>query len=543
VIEKIQQFIKDLNKTKLYLIIANVCLVFFLILLNNLKVIPLRTGDFVFFAILALAFALYRPGWAFLFFVGTIALENINLAPENLGIAIRPYQLLGALIILAVAIRFFSKKLYFKLPKLEWQDYTLLLVALSGFLSIINSTDKITSFKLAIIFATFFTLYYLVRVYIQNSEDLKRIIPFFISSGIVVIFYGIWQNWRFMHNLANFETMPGRPNGTFVEADWMGMFLVVFISVMYALLYKISNFQFPISNKNHNDQIQNEELPVASYRLLITKAFLFFLLTSSFILLVLTVSRSAWLGAIFATIIFLIAIFTNFKLRDWQWKKTIQIKLGIIGSLIIAVAIVYIFHLTNFQLFNRIQSAGTGLQKITISCKLGYSEIIPEEVNTSELEKYRCRHINLEEIEIEKLKGNIVTEVYRKDPNVNIRSEIYRKSWEEIKNHPILGIGLGSISSVLGKDERGAGLNSSNIFLEVWLGSGIIGFLAFIIFWFYIIFNAIKNFYYSSENLQKIVYLFIIASWFGLTVANLFNAGILLGFLWLYVGIATIKKA
>jgi len=572
VIEKLEQFVNNLNKTRVYLILANIFLVLFLILFNNFKVIPLRIGDFIFFAVLTLAFALYRPGWAFLFFTGTIALENINLAPTDLGISVRPYQLLGALVILAVAIRFFSKKLYFKLPKFEWYDYTLLVVVFSGFLSIINAPEKIASFKLSIIFATFFALYYLVRIYIQNSEDLKRIVPFFIGSGVVIIFYGIWQNWRFMHNLTNFETMPGRPNGTFLEADWLGMFLVLFISVIYVLIYfRHSESRQEVGMKNllNNTTSNNfEQIPayrqagfapagsrpqddglIANYQLLVTKLFLYLLLTSSFVLLILTVSRSAWLGAFFATFIFLWAIFTDFKFRNlpageagWQWKKTIQIKLAIICSLAISLAIVYVFYLTNFQLFNRIQSTGTGMQKITISCT--EKSNLPESIdNVSELNKYNCRHINLEEIELEKKAGNSVYEIYRKDPNVQTRSEIYKKSWNEIRDHPILGIGWGSISSVLGKDERGTGLNSSNIFLEIWLGTGIIGFSAFIIFWFYIIFNAIKNFYFSSESLQKTMYLLIIISWFGMTVANLFNAGILLGFLWVYMGIAVKEKA
>ena len=538
-----QQFVNNLNKTKLYLILANFLLVLSLIILNNFKVIPLHFGDFAFFTVLALAIALYRPGWAFLFFIGTIALENINLAPENLGIMIRPYQLIGTLILLAVAIRFFSKKLYFNLPKLEWHDYALLVVVFSGFLSIANALDKITSFKLAIVFATFFALYYLTRTYIQNSEDIKKITPFFIFSGIVVIFYSIWQNWRFMHNLPGFETMPGRPNGTFAEADWLGIYLVLLIGIIYTLIYhfqlqidnnseKISNFKFQISNK-----IQNPKFKIQNF-------VLYFILATSYVLLILTVSRSAWLGAFFSLIIFLWIVLTNLRMKNWRWKETIRIKLGIIASLIIALAVVYIFHLTNFQLFNRIQSTGTGMQKITISCEPNLDCAVPETINSeSELSSCGCRHINLEEINAEKSRGYIIQEVYRKDPNIETRSEIYKKSWDEIKKHPLLGIGWGNINSVLGKDERGAGLNSSNIFLEVWLGAGIVGFLAFVIFWFYIIFNAVRNFYFSEDFLQKSIFLFIITAWFGLTVANMFNAGILLGFLWMYMGIAAIKKA
>jgi hypothetical protein len=541
VIENLKQLVNNLNKTKIYLILTSIFLVFFLVLLNNFKVIPLRTGDFVFFALFALAIALYRPGWGFLFFIGTIVLENINLAPSIIGISVRPFQLLGALILLAVAIRFFSKKIYFKLPKLEWHDYALLTVVFSGFLSIINASDKIVSFKLAIIFATFFALYYLVRIYIQNSEDIKRIIPFFISSGIVVILYGIWQNWQFMHSLTNFETMPGRPNATFAEADWLGMYLALFVSVVYCLIYYLTcqaNYtleeKFKVQSSKFKITVQNSKLIL-----------FYILLTISYVLLILTVSRSAWLGAFFATFIFLWAVFTDFKFKfnDWQWKETIKIKLGILCSLIISLAVVYVFHLTNFQLFNRAISTGTGLQKITISCQPNFDCAVPQTIgNESQLASCGCRHINLEEINIEKSKGYMIEEVYRQDPNVKTRSEIYRKSWEQIRSHPLLGIGWGSISNVLGKDERGAGLNSSNIFLEIWLGSGLVGFLAFVIFWFYLIFNAVKKFYSSSDALQKSIYLFIMISWFGIAICNLFNAGILLGFLWIWMGLSLIKE-
>jgi len=520
----------NINKTRAYLISVNFLLVLVLIILNNFKIIPLRTGDFAFFAIITFVFFLYRPGWGFLFFVGTIALENINLAPESFGIIIRPYQLIGSLVILSVAFRFFSKKLYFNLPKFGWYDYALLVVVFSGFFSIFNASDKIFSFKLAIIFASFFVFYYLTRVYIQNSEDIKRVIPFFISSGVAIIFYGIWQNWQFISNLTNFETMPGRPNATFTEADWLGIFLVLFISVVYALIYLVSSSKFQASN-----QIQNPNFKIQNL-------VLYFLLIISYLILILTVSRSAWLGAFFSLIIFLWIIFTDLRMKKWHWKETISIKLGIILSLIISIATVHVLHLTNFQLTNRIQSTGTGLQKITISCQPNLDCIVPQTIESeSDLNSCGCHHINLEEIDTEKSKGYIIEEIYRKDPNVQTRKEIYQKSWHEIKNHPILGIGWGSIGSVLGKDARGSGLNSSNIFLEIWLGSGIIGFLAFIIFWVNIIFNAIKNYYFSSEILQKSINLFIIISWLGLTVCNLFNAGTLLGFLWVWMGLSLSK--
>jgi O-antigen ligase len=92
----------------------------------------------------------------------------------------------------------------------------------------------------------------------------------------------------------------------------------------------------------------------------------------------------------------------------------------------------------------------------------------------------------------------------------------------------------------LGKDERGASLNSSNIFLEIWLGSGILGFIAFLSVWVYIFGKSIYEFFKSNSEILNIFSLFIATSWLGLTIANLFNAGILLGFLWVYIAVVLI---
>ena len=540
-----QQFVNNLNKPKTLLLLGNVLLVFFLILFSDLKLIPLRAGDFVFFAFLALALALYRPGWAFLLFVGMLPLENINIAPVELGITIRPYQFFGALTILALIIRFLSKRLYFQLTKFAWHDWLVLIMVAGGFLSTINSADRFAGFKLALIIGTFAALYYLARNYVQNIEDLKRAVPFFLSSSVVVIFYGIWQNWRFLHNLSNFETMPGRPNGTFTEADWLGIFLVLLTSVIYILLYSISNFEFRISNETRMTEFSNSKLDHSKLfqnsKFKIKNLYPFLLLTITLILLILTVSRSAWLGALVVYVVFVLIFFIGSGDDRWRWKETIWLKLKIISSLIVAIGIVYVFHLTNFQLFNRAVSTGTGLQKITIACN-DQSLNLPESIqNIAELKKYDCQFINLEDIEKKKADGKFVTEIYRQDPNVQTRSEIYQKSWEQIKDHPILGIGWGSIGNILGRDSRGVILNSSNIFLETYLGAGIIGFLALIILLGYILVKSIKNYYCAESNSQKVVSLFVIASWFAIVIPNLFNAGIFLGFFWVWLAVAQLK--
>lgn len=270
--------------------------------------------------------------------------------------------------------------------------------------------------------------------------------------------------------------------------------------------------------------------------LLITSYWL--LITSIYILLILTVSRSAWLGALAVTAVFLLAVFTKLKLnpKEWQWKKTLQIKSGILASLLVAIGLVYFFNLTTFQLWNRAGSTASGLQRITVSCEENIT--LPERIGSvAELEQYGCRHINLEDKLYEKMAGNFVKEIDRPDPNVSIRAEIYRKSWNVIKENPLLGIGWGNSVSILGRDERGEALNSSNIFLEAWLGSGILGFLALVYIFVYAIIQSLRNFVRDNDG-AKISGLFVLLCAVALLVPNLFNAGIFLGILWVFWGIA-----
>lgn len=504
---------------KYVLLVANILLAVFFVIAPNVGVLPLSMGDFIFFAILALAFAFYRPGWMFLLFVGATMFENANLAPDALGIAVRPYQLFGGSAIAAIIIGFLIRRPGLKLAKLSMYDWAAIVLGISGFLSAAFSNEPGAAFKQSIIMASFIALYFLVRNYIENEEDLEKVIPFFLSSSAIVAGYGIWQNMRFSRGLPSFEVMPGRPNATFSEPDWLGMFIVLMIAAIYGLIFYASRKKSFVS-----------------------RIVLYVLLIISYVSLILTVSRSAWLGALAVTFVFLVAVFTQLKIspRNWRWKETAMIKIPILISIVASIAIVYFFNLTTFQLSNRVQSTSTGLQKITVSC--WKDEYLPQEIISSdELIKYGCRHINLEEIGIEKGLGNFIKETYRKDPNVNIRQEIYRKSWEELKNNPIFGIGWGNISNILGKDERGAGLNSSNIFLEAWLGAGILGLMVAIMIFIGAIIRGLKLFM-SSEDAMRSVGMFILLGSIAIIVPNFFNAGMMLGFLWLFLGIGQVKS-
>ncbi|KKT94023.1 MAG: hypothetical protein UW95_C0019G0023 [Parcubacteria group bacterium GW2011_GWC1_45_14] len=529
---------------KIYLVLVNLLLTIFAIWFANVGLLPFaKVSDFAVFVILGLLFAAYRPGWAFLFFVGTIALENINLAPESLGVALRPYQFFAALTVGALLVRAFQKKSPVKFPKMGWADWAVLAFALSGFLSALFAVGKGIAFKQSIVALSFVAIYFLSRAFIQNLSDIKRVLPFFLSSSIVVLIYGIWQNVRFAKGLESFEVMPGRPNATFAEADWLGMFVTFLITILFSIVFylrdkypkkegwKISNFKFLISNKFQIPEFLNAK------NLSFLAVFCFNVLL--FIVLILTVARSAWLGAVVVSIGFLKMILIDgfWKIGGWKWKKAGYAALGLLASVVIALGIVKLFNLSSFELANRAQSTASGLQEITISCESENSGVPQEIGSVSELGRYGCAHINLEEIETEKAKGNFVSTAVRPDPNVDLRAQIYKKSWNEIKSNPVFGIGWGNIGKILGSDERGASLNASNIFLEVWLGTGIVGLVCLVFVFGSILIKSLQ-FYYEGGVGEKTAAVFAALGAFAILVPNLFNSGIFLGFLWAYFGIA-----
>lgn len=528
--EEIKKIFANLqaNSTKMYLILVNSVLVIFGIWFSNSGLLPFKNlGDFVFFAILSLILAIYRPSWTFALFLGTLALENVNLVPIEIPLALRPYQFFGLVTAASLLIQILTKRLAFPLPRFRWPDAIVVCLATSGFISALFSLNKGLGFKQSLVAVSFVMLYFLTRVYIQSFEDSKRVSLFFFSGSFIVVIYAIWQNITYLNGGNAFEVMPGRPNATFTEPDWLGIYLVFLLSIFFAVIYnlskktKITNLKFEILNLKFNYVIN------------------YVILTVAIVALILTVSRSAWVGAAFVIIGFLKLTLINgsWNVSRWQWRNFSLQGIFIASILAISMLISVGIPLTNFQIFKRAQSTG-GLQKITVACD-AEDRLTPDSIiaNVSELAQYDCRHIKLEEIEREKTEGKKVFEILRPDPTVNIRAEIYRKSISQIKENPFFGIGWGSISDILGKDESGAGLNASNIFLEVWLGSGLLGILSFSVLLLYIL--IVSSMRFMNKNVDdKTSLVFVILGWFAIVVPNLFNSGIFLGFVWAYLAVA-----
>ncbi|HLC95137.1 MAG TPA: hypothetical protein VJH89_01490, partial [Patescibacteria group bacterium] len=137
--------------------------------------------------------------------------------------------------------------------------------------------------------------------------------------------------------------------------------------------------------------------------------------------------------------------------------------------------------------------------------------------------------------EVKQNVGAYVTEVFRDDPNVHLRQDIYKKSMAFGREHWFAGIGFGVIGQYLGTDERGVGLNTSNLFLEIWLGSGLMGIAAFGMLWFGLGYRWLS----LGIRQQNAGALIVGSVWIATTVFNLFNAGLLLG--WFFVFLALLS--
>ena len=499
------------HRVKVVLLFLNVILGIFLLAFSLLGIFPLGIVNFCFASFFLFLIALYRPVWVFLLLVGLLPYEIVNLAPENFGIMLRPYQWLMLLLLGAIGARaLFRHK---SMPMIDWRwfDALPLLFVFGAFLSAFGAGDVRLAFKFALILSSFVALFFIMRLFVRTTSASLQLVPFFLSSFLVIAFWSIMQNILFALGKVNFEVMAGRPNGSFAEADWLGMYLLVIIALALSWLYR-------------------ESILSRKQQYLFLPLFLIFLST---LVLLLSMTRSAWLGFAGMGLFFSLSTLVTFW-KLGEPKRAISV-IALSGFVVcLALVIVPTFHLSRFALFNRALSTG-GVQMITVACT--DSTRIPDRIHVvEELETYGCVHIALEEREALAASGLVVREIGRDDPNVSIRHSIYDRARLLIEEHSILGIGWGMIGARLGSDERGASLNASNIFLEFWLGSGLIGLVAFVFLWFMYGFESGKAIF-SGGAADVGFAMFFHLAWIGLTLFNLFNSGILLGFFFAFLGL------
>ncbi len=509
-----------------------------LVILSALGFFPISKIFFGIISIIILTAVFWKTKEFFWLFLVVLPLENIVISGNYLPFSLRPFQLVGGALIVVLLIKFiFYKKYRQKINYKKWDILVLLLPAFS-LLGLINAPNKSVVVKQTVILSSFVLLYLVARYFFRKRKDLFEAIWFFIVSSDVVILFGLYQAIARKVGWKSFEVMDGRINSTFAEPDWLAMYAVVLAAIVFFLKIALPKLR------------KNIMVGCWSFRETINfilNFYLFFI----FWVLFLTVARSGWIAFAMLAIFYLVLkIFTsknvlgtkknlNYKLQITNYKNILKEGFIILVIIVLVILITEITNLSSFHFANRAGSSLSGMQKITVSCRQG-AEPPVKITSVDELRQYGCRHINLEEKKKEKMEGNEIKEIYRPDPNVNIRKDIYQISWQQIKKHPIIGHGLGSSSLFLGQDQRGAGLNTSNIFLESWISFGIFGLLIIIILFFYPFILAIKKIIQGGKEGAA---LFIILTAVTVLIPNLFNAGLLLGFFWIWLAvIGSIKK-
>lgn len=497
------------------------------------KQIASRKRGFCFFVSSDTALRALPPPLDIFSFVGSVALENIILAGGFLPIQLRPYQFLGGILILALAILFISRRLGFRFLKPIWIDWLVFSLIPFSFLALASASNKAISLKNNLILISFAALYYLTRNFLRTREDLTKTVAFFAISFLTTILFGFYQVLADKFGAKSFEAMFGRPNSTFSEPDWLGIYLCFALAIFLTLIFYFA-------------RSRQKTFLSKKYILL----FLDVLVFLDIILLILTLSRSACIGAGIVTLFYVLLNLPKphyraiAELCGQNQKLFFRETIIILSIILLSIISVYFGKLSKFDIFDRARSTATSEQKITIACESNAG--IPASIgDVNELAKYNCRHINLEEIDYYKQQGKVVTEIFRKDPNVLTRGQIYRKSLEIIRKHPILGVGFGTITQALGVDERGAGLNESNIFLQVWAGSGIFGLIVFVAAFGYLFIysfrrispicplNNIIGCPIIKDDFEKTLGVFIALGIIALIIPNLFNAGLFMGIFWL----------
>ncbi len=524
--------------------------------------LPLNFSLLVLLGVGLLMVTIKYPRQIFWLFLAVLPLENIILSTSDMPIAVRPFQLIGVVLVVVLVLSsvFKNKKIKFKvlrptlpslaifrLEKIPTKDNQIYLnpvdrlVIFLGIASLIGaqfSPDIKVSLKLSLVLFSFLGFYWVARNFTRNFKHLLEGIWFFLVGADAVLIFGFYQKIAEKFGWISMQVMERRINATFTEPNWLGAYLVFILALFLGLKYVLKLLRKDSRSLGRAAQ-RFSQMSVGSWPMLkisqvVINGYVFVIIAE----LILTVSRSAWLGAVVVLITYVVIVFLKESVvKAVQTVFFASIKIGVI------IFLLNFFGLSDFHLANRATSSASGLQKITISCQ---SNVVKQHIengaeiaNVQELVNYGCQHINLEEIELEKANGGIIKEVYRPDPSVSVRKAIYKKSLREVKKNWLFGQGLGSSGSFLGKDDIGHSLNSSNIFLEVLISMGIAGLTIFILilitpFVIGLKLLQIKSKEYANKP-KEVIAVFLLLTFFAILIPNLFNAGFLIAFFWIWL--------
>lgn len=106
----------------------------------------------------------------------------------------------------------------------------------------------------------------------------------------------------------------------------------------------------------------------------------------------------------------------------------------------------------------------------------------------------------------------------------NYRFTLFRGAWDMIKEHPLLGKGLGTFMDYCAFYTNNFGaLYAHNCFLQIWAESGIFSLLSFILFMGYIFYRAIKVISRIPSSINSFILIGLTAGLLGFLVHSFFD--------------------
>lgn len=477
--------------------------------------IPLPAWSLVCFGIVGLSLLLLPSSVSMKYLVAMLPMEGILFTTGISGTELRPYQI-ASIIAFCAVLRDWKSHIrpLFPAPN-PLVDVGAVLFIVGGFLSSLFSLHIAESVRLSVILLSCGLLYFLARWHIRSWKDLQQYIPYIFFPLFLVSIYTLFQNVLFNAGVLNNTVMTARPHGTFSEPDWLGGYLAFGISIIV----------FAYSRVRKTFWLESRAIQA---RFLLVDVGFF-----ACVALILTVSRSAWL-ALAAAGVALIFVITR-RQNHYAFGEAFR-TIGILLLILFgALGVVQWFHLSRFDLSERLESSATGMQTITIACPQGTSA--PTSIETlQQLQVVGCQHISLEEKDSFRSQGFLVTTTHRPDPNTNIRLHLWRATIDVLKNNALFGIGWGSIGPILGVDGRGTALNTSNLLLEAYAGAGLLGFIGMTLVFSSI---GIRSFVRVIMGIAQPQHEAILVTLVAVVVFNLLNAGEFLGFLWVWMGVSS----
>jgi len=307
---------------------------------------------------------------------------------------------------------------------------------------------------------------------------------------VITCVFSIYQNIAFELGLPHGEVMAARPNGFFPEPDWLGIYLVLTLA-----------FYLPFLANG----VKKKILPKILRKDLVIEILVLLGITT----LIITVARASWLAFITEVgIISLLLASSEYKngLREF-FLRGLKYAGKVFFLFIIALAVIYSFKLTRFDLPDRFISIFSGEHVITVA------------QNPHTGEKFK---IDLEEKNQYIDLGYTISEEYISDVNVESRQDKAKSSWDFIKEHSMLGNGLGIILIATNFEH-----NANNLYLEWWVSAGLPALILLLLTLIYI--SAIGYGLYKKNNILGQI---ILAGIGAFIIVNIFNATIFLPIAW-----------